>query len=68
MTLGTTPALLESMNSNPTTGEQIMKRSDIRGFTVKLGKYWVEYVSVHHLPSALVVSVKGREDLCRIGA
>jgi hypothetical protein len=44
-----------------------MKRSDIRGWTVRLGKYWVEYVSVHHLPAALVVSIRGREDVARIG-
>jgi len=42
-----------------------MKRSDIRGFTVNMFGFSVEYVSVFHVPSVLAIS-KGIKTLYRI--
>jgi len=42
-----------------------MKRKDIRGFTLKIGKYSLEYVSVYHLPSVIAIS-KGIKTIWRL--
>ena len=33
-----------------------MKRSDIRGFTIKFGRYYLEVVTVHHIPRVVTLS------------
>jgi len=40
-----------------------MKRSDIRGFTLKVGRWWIEVVTVHHIPTGFSVWHRGNREL-----
>lgn len=44
----------------------MIKRSDIRGWTLRFGSYWLEYVSVKHIPAVLCLSRRGLATLFRI--
>ena len=40
-----------------------MKRSDIRGFTVKIGPWWIEYWSIYHIPAGIACYINGNREL-----
>ena len=42
-----------------------MKRSDIRGFTIRIGRYYLEVVTVYHIPTGISLS-RGHLTLWRI--
>jgi hypothetical protein len=45
-----------------------MTRSDIRGFTIRIGGWWFEVVTVYHFPVTLAICKNHNKDhIWRIG-